>query len=157
MQVVTKTLFLFILLTVFVTFSYAGSTNHKTAVQPETVTLFDNLGTLHHPITTSNSLAQQYFDQGLRLVYAFNHEEAIRAFEEAARIDPNAAMAYWGIAYALGPNINAPMDRAQERKAYEAIQKAKALSEKVKPPERAYIDALAARYSVAPNADRKRS
>ncbi len=64
-------------------------------------------------------------------------------------------MAYWGIAYALGPNINAPMDRAQERKAYEAIQKAKSLSEKVKPQERAYIDALTARYSVAPDADRK--
>jgi tetratricopeptide (TPR) repeat protein len=155
MGVISKTLFLFILLTVFVTFSYAGSTNHKTAVQSDAVPLFDNLGTLHHPITTSNSLAQQYFDQGLRLVYAFNHEEAIRAFEEAARIDPNAAMAYWGIAYALGPNINAPMDREQERKAYEAIQKAKTFSEKVKPQERAYIDALAARYSVAPDADRK--
>ncbi|MGH7233496.1 MAG: hypothetical protein ACREJU_19360, partial [Nitrospiraceae bacterium] len=121
----------------------------------QVVPLFDNLGTLHHAITTSSPLAQQYFDQGLRLVYAFNHEEAVRAFEEAARIDPNAAMAYWGAAYALGPNINAPMDRKQERRAYEAIQKAKALSEKVTPAERAYIDALAARYSVSPDADRK--
>ncbi|HJU05011.1 MAG TPA: tetratricopeptide repeat protein [Nitrospiraceae bacterium] len=121
----------------------------------ETVPLFDNLGTLHHQITTTDPKAQQYFDQGLRLVYAFNHEEAIRAFEEAARIDPDAAMAYWGIAYALGPNINAPMDRQAERRGYEAIQKAKAHSEKATPQERAYIDALATRYSVAPDADRK--
>ena len=71
--------------------------------------LFDNLGSLHHPISTGSELAQQYFDQGLRLVYAFNHEEAIRSFEESARHDPDAAMPYWGIALALGPNINAAM------------------------------------------------
>lgn len=59
--------------------------------------LYDNLGSLHHPITTTSALAQRYFDQGLRLVYAFNHEEAIRAFEEAAKQDPNAPMPYWGV------------------------------------------------------------
>jgi tetratricopeptide (TPR) repeat protein len=121
-------------------------------VQP--VPLFDNLGTLHHPITTMDARAQAYFDQGLRLIYAFNHGEAIRSFEQAARIDPDAAMAYWGIAYALGPNINAPMDREQERRAYEAIQKAKAKAAHVTPRERAYINALAVRYSIAPDADR---
>ena len=77
--------------------------------------LFDNLGNLHHPISTSSPEAQQYFDQGLRLVFAFNHEEAINSFEEAARLDPKAAMAYWGIALALGPNINLPMDRESEK------------------------------------------
>jgi tetratricopeptide (TPR) repeat protein len=117
--------------------------------------LYDNLGTLHSPITTRNRLAQQYFDQGLRLVYAFNHEEAIRSFEEAARLDPKAAMPHWGTALALGPNINAPMDRDQERRAYEAVQKAKARASQASPRELAYIDALALRYSIASEADRK--
>ncbi|MDR4479408.1 MAG: hypothetical protein R3B37_06615 [Nitrospira sp.] len=116
--------------------------------------LFDNLGTLHHPITTSSREAQQYFDQGLRLVFAFNHEEAINSFEEAARLDPNAAMAYWGIALALGPNINLPMDREAEKRAYGAVQKAKALAARATPRERAYINALTHRYSLAPDASR---
>lgn len=67
---------------------------------------------------------QRYFDQGLRLYYGFNHAEAIRAFEEAARQDPACAMCYWGVALAHGPNINAPMDRAAALAAYAAIQKA---------------------------------
>lgn len=116
--------------------------------------LFDNLGLLHHPITTVHPRAQQYFDQGLRLIYAFNHEEAIRSFEEAIRIDPDAAMAYWGMAYALGPNINATMDRDQERRAFEAIQKATTKTAAATSRERAYIEALSVRYSIAPDADR---
>ena len=90
--------------------------------------IFDNLGSLHHPITTTSELAQQYFDQGLRLVYAFNHEEAIRSFEAAARQDPQAAMAYWGIALALGPNINRAMEKKDEQRAIEMVQKAKRLA-----------------------------
>jgi tetratricopeptide (TPR) repeat protein len=117
--------------------------------------LYNNLGSLQHPITTKEPLAQRYFDQGMRLVFAFNHEEAIRSFEEAARLDPDAAMPYWGIALALGPNINAPMDRVQERRAYEALQKARARVAHVTPRERDYINALTARYSIAPDADRK--
>ena len=116
--------------------------------------LFDNLGAWHHPITTKVPQAQRYFDQGLRLIYAFNHEEAIRSFEEAARLDPDAAMAYWGIAYALGPNINAPMDRNQEGRAAGAIQQARLHGPRVSPRERAYIDALAKRYSTDADADR---
>ena len=77
--------------------------------QTAALALFDNLGSLHHPITTTSEQAQRYFDQGLRLVYAFNHEEAIRSFEAAAQQDPQAAMPYWGIALALGPNINSAM------------------------------------------------
>ncbi|MDH4153191.1 MAG: tetratricopeptide repeat protein [Nitrospira sp.] len=112
------------------------------------VPLFENLGTLHHPITTRSQEAQRYFDQGLRLVYGFNHEEAIRAFEEAARLDPAAAMAYWGIALALGPNINAAMDKTDERRAWEALQKARSYSAHVTPAEQAYIQAISKRYSL---------
>ncbi len=111
------------------------------------VALYDNLGILHHPITTSSIKAQQYFDQGLRMVYAFNHEEAILAFEAASRIDPTAAMAYWGLALALGPNINTAMNKADERRAWEAVQKAKSQSAHVSAAEQAYIDAISQRYS----------
>lgn len=112
-----------------------------------TVPLFDNLGTLHHAITTTSERAQRYFDQGLRLVYAFNHEEAVRAFEETSRLDPSAAMAYWGVALALGTNINAAMDRGKARRAWEAVQKARAHSAHVTAAERGYIEALSKRYS----------
>lgn len=111
------------------------------------VPLFENLGTLHHPITTHSKEAQRYFDQGLRLAYGFNHEEAILAFEEAARLDPSAAMAYWGIALALGPNINAAMDKTDERRAWEALQKARSYSAHVTLAEQAYITAISKRNS----------
>ncbi len=110
------------------------------------VPLFENLGTLHHPITTSSNEAQQYFDQGLRFVYAFNHAEAIVAFEEAARLDPSAAMAYWGVALASGPNINAAMDKAAERRAWDAIQKARSHRAHANVAEQAYVDAISKRY-----------
>jgi tetratricopeptide (TPR) repeat protein len=116
------------------------------AGQTPAVPLFDNLGSLHHPITTTSEQAQRYFDQGLRLVYAFNHEEAIRSFEAAARLDPQAAMAYWGIALALGPNINGAMEKKDEPRAIEMVQKAQRLADRATPGERAYIEALVTRY-----------
>lgn len=119
------------------------------------VTLFDNLGTLHHEITTTSELAQQYFDQGLRLVYAFNHEEAIAAFTEASRLDPEAPMPYWGVALSLGPNINAGMDTKAESRAVDAIHKAIARLSQATPRERAYIEALATRYSGKKSPSRK--
>jgi len=131
------------------------STPQAPATAPAQTPLLENLGTLHHPITTTSPLAQQYFDQGLRLVFAFNHEEAIASFKEATRLDHKAAMAYWGIALALGPNINAPMDRQQEKRAYEAVQKARELSSHVSEPEQVYINALAVRYSIAFDAKRR--
>jgi len=115
---------------------------------PSRVPLYDNLGTLHHPITTSSNEAQRYFDQGLRFVYAFNHEEAILAFEESVRLDPSAAMPYWGVALALGPNINASMDKAAERRAWEAVEKARAHRAHVSAAEQAYIDAIGKRYAL---------
>jgi tetratricopeptide (TPR) repeat protein len=119
------------------------------------VPLYDDLGDHHHPITARTPETQRYFDQGLRLVYAFNHAEAIRAFTEAARLDPQCAMCYWGIALAHGPNINAPMEDAAVAEAYQAVQQALALSPGVSARERAYIEALAQRYSADPSADRE--
>ena len=121
---------------------------------PTRVPLFEHLGTLHHPISTSSKEAQQYFDQGLRFVYAFNHEEAILAFEEAARLDPSAAMAYWGVAIASGPNINAAMDKTAERRAWGAVQKARAHRAGASAAEQAYIDAIGKRYELNGHARR---
>jgi hypothetical protein len=106
------------------------------------------------PISTAVPRAQRFFDQGMRLLYAFNHAESIRAFREAARLDPSLAMAYWGQALALGPNLNAPMTRENGRAAYLAIQAARAASDRVSPRERALIDALAARYAPEGDGDR---
>jgi tetratricopeptide (TPR) repeat protein len=118
------------------------------------VPLFDNLGSYHRDITTDVAQAQQYFDQGLRLTYAFNHGEAIRAFEEATRLDPECAICYWGIANALGPNINAPMEGDAAVRAHEAAQKALELSGEANEVERALIQALVERYAAAPPEER---
>ncbi|MEK6640156.1 MAG: hypothetical protein AABZ17_05745, partial [Nitrospirota bacterium] len=102
------------------------------ADQTDAPPLFDNLGALHHPITTTSEQAQRYFDQGLRLVYAFNHEEAIRSFEAAIQQDPQAAMPYWGVALALGPNINSAMGKKAEHRAIDMIQKARRLADRTR-------------------------
>lgn len=134
----------------------AEASTPTAADQHERVPLFSNLGTLHHSITTASPQAQQYFDQGLRLVFAFNHEEAINSFREAARLDPQAAMPHWGIALALGPNINLPMDPALEPEAVEAAEAALARAGRATAKERAYIEALAVRYSKAADASREK-
>ena len=123
--------------------------------QTDAPPLFENLGSHHHPITTTSEQAQRYFDQGLRLVYAFNHEEAIRSFEAATQQDPQAAMPYWGIALALGPNINSVMEKKDERRAIEMVQKARRLADRATPGEQAYIEALIARYVSRKAAKRK--
>ncbi|RAJ15634.1 tetratricopeptide repeat protein [Arenibacter echinorum] len=110
--------------------------------------LFANLGNLHFGISTIDQKAQTYFDQGVKLTYAFNHAEAHRSFMEASRLDPKSAMTYWGQAYALGPNINDPMpDDERRKRSYEAILKAQNLSKSGTPIEKALIEALAHRYS----------
>ncbi len=106
-----------------------------------------NLGKHVFPVSTKSAKAQAFVNQGLNLSYGFNHAEAGRAFREAARLDPNCAMAFWGQALALGPNINAAMAPEDEPKAYEAAQKALALKSKASARERAYIEAVAKRYS----------
>jgi tetratricopeptide (TPR) repeat protein len=120
----------------------------------DTVPLYDGLGDHHHDITTSSPLAQKYFDQGLRLVYAFNHGEAVRAFEQAVRLDPDCAMCDWGIALALGPNINAAMDSTSAVRAHEAIQRARDRVGEATAGERALIEALAERYEPSAPVER---
>jgi tetratricopeptide (TPR) repeat protein len=117
--------------------------------------IFAELGGEHRRISTRVLLAQRYFDQGLNLAYAFNHDEAVRSFGEAAKRDPACAMCYWGVAYACGPHINNPaMDADHVKAAWMALQAATALAAKASPVERDLIHALAARYSSTPQADR---
>src|SRR4249920_3604599 len=85
------------------------------------------VGRQHHPIQTKSEQAQQYFDQGITLIYAFNHEEAARAFQRAAELDPASPMPLWGIALAVGPNYNANVDAEREKQANETLQKAQKL------------------------------
>src|SRR5204863_6634268 len=106
-----------------------------------------NLGVHTFPVATKDERAQLFMNQGLNLAFGFNHAEAGRAFAEAARLDPALAMAYWGQALVLGPNINAPMDPNAEGPALELVQKAVALKSKASAREQAYIDALVERYS----------
>ena len=132
----------------------ALATDPSTAEAPIAPKL-EGLEDYHFPVTTLSSESQRFFDQGLRLTYAFNHSEALRAFKEAVRLDPNNAMAYWGWALVLGPNLNLPMVPEVLPQAYRAIRQAVALKEKVSSHERAYIEALAERYTDDPTVDRR--
>lgn len=116
--------------------------------------VLEGLGDHYHAVTTSSKRAQLFFDQGLKLTYGFNHKEALRAFKEAARLDPDCAMAYWGWALVLGPNLNLPMMEDVVEQAYEAIQLAVSKASKVSEQEQDYIEALALRYSDDTKADR---
>ncbi len=108
--------------------------------------LFDDLGTHRRVISTASPEAQKYFDQGLRLAYGFNHDEATRSFARGAEIDPGCAMCLWGAAYTMGPNYNVPMLPDRAKAAWEALERAKSLTAKVTPVEAALIGALAKRY-----------
>ena len=129
-----------------------SSTSHGTAEGPPT--LYDSLGNYSYKITAASPAAQRWFDQGLRLVYAFNHYEAQKAFREAARLDPGCAMCYWGIALTEGSNYNHPTDADREKRALEAVQAAQQRAAKATPVERAFIDAVARRHSSDASAKR---
>ena len=116
--------------------------------------LLEGLGDYHFPVTTNSPESQRFFDQGLRLTYAFNHSEALRSFKEAVRRDPQNAMAYWGWALVLGPNLNLPMVPEVVPQAYQAVQRAIALANRTSERERAFIHALAKRYTDDAKADR---
>src|SRR5262245_20595639 len=129
---------------------------HGRAATAETrPVLYDNLGSYSYRVTTASPDAQRWFDQGLRLVYAFNHHEAQRAFREAARIDPGCAMCYWGIALTEGSNYNSPTDADREKSALAAVRQAEQRAAGVRPAERALIAALARRHSADPQAKRE--
>ncbi len=131
--------------------------DHPAEKEAVPAVLMEGLGTLHHPVSTKNAEAQKFFDQGLRLIYAFNHDEALRSFKKAAELDPGLAMAYWGMALAVGPNYNVDAMEAQLKDAHTAISKAMALGKAAPRHEQDYIAALAKRYAADPKtADKKK-
>lgn len=134
----------------------AMSQEHST-MQSKPVTMMNGLGGLHHPVSTSNPEAQQFFDQGLRLIYAFNHDEAARSFQHASELDPKLAMAWWGVAEAVGPNYNDPASDERFAQAHADIQKALDLSAGASPSEKVYIQAMALRFPADPKADRRKA
>jgi tetratricopeptide (TPR) repeat protein len=127
-----------------------------TPTAPPPTTLDAGLGTLHWPVSTKNHEAQQFFDQGMKYLYAFNHEMAIRSFRRATELDPDLAMGYWGVALALGPNINFDVDPDHEKQAYDAEQQALAHAEHAAEKEHDLINALAQRYTNDTSADLKK-
>jgi tetratricopeptide (TPR) repeat protein len=131
--------------------------DHSAHMQANPATLMQGYGDLHHPVSAHNTEAQQFFDQGLRQIYAFNHDEAARSFQRAAELDPKLAMAYWGVAEAVGPNYNDPASDDRFAAAHMAIQKAVDLSGGASPAEQAYIKAMALRFPADPKADRRQA
>jgi tetratricopeptide (TPR) repeat protein len=135
----------------------ATAQDHSAYPQAKPATLMPGYGDLHHPVSTNNAQAQQFFDQGLRQIYAFNHDEAARSFQRAADLDPQLAMAYWGVAEAVGPNYNDPASDDRFAAAHTAIQKAVDLSGTASLAEQAYIKAMALRFPADPKADRRQA
>ena len=131
----------------------AFAQEHAAPAKSKPATLMTGLGDWRHPVSTKNAQAQAFFDQGLRLIYAFNHDEAARSFQRAAEFDPRLAMAYWGIAEAVGPNYNDPASEDRFVQAHQAIEKAASLAEDASESDRAYIAALAKRFPADPKSD----
>ena len=126
---------------------------HVGPAKAKSATLMTGYGTWHHPVSTQNAQAQAFFDQGLRLIYSFNHDEAARSFHRAAELDPKLAMAYWGIAEAVGPNYNDPASEGRFVQAHAAIEKAQTLVADASESDKAYIAALAMRFPADPKSD----
>src|SRR6201988_803160 len=145
------------LLSMFFLCATVVAQEHHSPAQSRPVTIMPGLGDLHHPVSTTNPEAQRFFDQGLRLIFAFNHEEAGRSFQHAAELDPKLAMAYWGVAEAVGPNYNDPADPERFKRAHDAVQKAVDLSAEASPSEQAYIQAMAKRFPADPSSDLKKA
>ncbi len=133
---------------------HQGHGAHATPSDGGVMPILPGLGDWSHRVTTKSAEAQRYFDQGLRLTYGFNHDEAVRSFERAVQIDADCAMCHWGVAYALGPNINLPMDAAVEPRALEASRQAVRLKGAATAGERALIEAMAVRYAEPAGASR---
>jgi tetratricopeptide (TPR) repeat protein len=149
-----KRMYVLLLCLSLVTLASASQQHGAKAANPKTATgVMKGFGPQHHPISTKNPEVQKLFDQGLNLIYGFNHDEAERSFRKALRLDPNCAMCHWGIAYAVGPNYNLPVDAAREKIAFDETQKALAAAKNAPAQERAYINALVPRYTDAKDPD----
>ena len=133
----------------------AFTQEHRETAKGKPATLMTGLGDWRHTVSTKNAQAQAFFDQGLRLIYAFNHDEAERSFQRAGELDPKLAMAYWGVAEAVGPNYNDPASDERFMQAHVAIKKALELRADASASDRAYIAALAKRFPVEAGADRR--
>ncbi len=139
--------FLFSLNTAATQQDHKMNKDQKDKNDPNPAVIIPGLGKYHHEVSTENKESQRFFDQGLILIYAFNHNEAIRSFKKAASLDPDLAMAYWGIAFALGPNYNLPADNEQRKLAYRSMRKAVKHSLHASQKEKDYINALSKRYT----------
>jgi tetratricopeptide (TPR) repeat protein len=126
---------------------------HPAPAKPKTAVLMTGYGNWHHPVSTKNAQAQAFFDQGLRQIYAFNHDEAARSFQRAGELDPRLAMAFWGVAEAVGPNYNDPASEDRFAQAHAAIEKAQSLAADASESDKVYIDALAKRFPADPKSD----
>lgn len=133
-----------------------GSSADPHTTETDDAHLYAGLEAYQRPISTKNPTAQQWFNQGIQLLYGFNHDEAVRSFEKAAELDPSCAMAWWGASYARGIHINNPkMGEEQSHLAYAAAQKAVAALDDEQPVERALVQAVATRYAWPAPADRQ--
>ncbi|HUR98216.1 MAG TPA: tetratricopeptide repeat protein [Pyrinomonadaceae bacterium] len=148
-----KAIILMLILT-SLTFAQHGGHGEQPPPEKRTVTLDSGLGNIDHPVTTKNPEAQKFFNQGLAYLYAFNHAEGVASFKHAAELDPQMAMAYWGMSLGLGANYNDPSDPDRFAQAYTYLQKAIELAPKASEADRGYINALAKRYSKDPAADK---
>jgi tetratricopeptide (TPR) repeat protein len=140
----------------FIVCTISGAAQQKAPVVKSADLSMTEVGRQHHPIQTKSTEAQEYFDQGITLVYGFNHEEAARSFERAGALDPASPMPLWGVALAVGPNYNMNVDAEREKIAYDAIQKALKLAASAPQIEKDYVAALAVRYSGEANPDYKK-
>ena len=146
-----------LIIMLFAAASFASAQHeHHQSGSAKPAELLEGLGNHTHPIATESAMAQKFFDQGLALIFGFNHDEAARLFARAAELDPKSPMPHWGIALALGPNYNLPPIPEREEKAWKAIEAAVGLAQNAPANERAYVEALVKRYSKDPNEDRKR-
>jgi len=132
---------------------YLASTPSFADIPEASLQFFPPMNVIYHPVSTTSKDAQKHFDRGLSYVYAYNHDEAFRDFEKASQIDPNLAMAYWGMAVALGQNVNTDVSPENEIKAYNYVQQAIKLAPSASPWEQKYISALSDRYVNDPKAD----
>src|SRR5262249_21868209 len=158
MRAQTPALFFVLILASCAPTSTSEQHDHGDSERRQASDLYPGLGDYRHPITTKSAQAPTYFDQGLTLLYGFNHAEAARYFERAAAADPDAAMPYWGLTLAVGPNYNdTDVDAARAKRTYEAVQAAAARASKASAQEQDYIRALTKRYPTAnPKSDWKK-